>query len=252
MENHRADEVLDPSADTPFEQDLARRCGSATTYRDVGSPSLPNYIAATSGDTHAIHDDASPAAHPVTADNLFRQLRAAGGTAHSYEEAMTGTCALRGAGRYAVKHNPEAYFVGPGDRAACQRDDVALGSLSSGPLHDDLAAGRLPTFAFVTPDLCDDTHDCDVATGDRWLADWVGVVLASTTYRAGSTVLFIVWDEPTPMPMIVVAPSARPGVDSTARWDHYSLLRTTEELLSLPGRLGQATTAASMRSEFGI
>ncbi|HVM66563.1 MAG TPA: alkaline phosphatase family protein [Acidimicrobiales bacterium] len=60
-----------------------------------------------------------------------------------------------------VKHNPAAYFAGPGDRAACQADDVPLSQFAP-----DLAAGRLPTFSFVTPNLCDDTHDCSVATGD--------------------------------------------------------------------------------------
>jgi phospholipase C len=252
MENHGADEVLGPSADAPFEQDLARRCGSATKYRAVGRPSLPNYIAATSGDTQGIHDDGRPASHPVSADNLFRQVRAGGGTARSYEEAMTGTCQLGSQGRYAVKHNPQAYFVGPGDRSACLRDDVPLGSLTAGSFHDDLANGRLPTFAFVTPDLCNDTHDCDVATGDRWLAGWVDLIVASPSYQAGSTAVFVVWDEPTPMPMILVAPSARPGVTSTAPWDHYSLLRTTEDMLGLPHSLGHAATASSMRAEFGI
>jgi phosphatidylinositol-3-phosphatase len=252
MENHSADEVLGQSAEAPFEQELARRCASTTTYRAVGSPSLPNYIAATSGDTQGIHDDAPPAAHPLTVDNLFRQVRAGGGTARSYEETMTQNCALRSAGRYAVKHNPQPYFVGPTDRSACQTDDVPLGSLGAGPLHDDLPAGRLPTFAFVTPDLCDDTHDCDVSAGDQWLADWVSLILASPTYQSGSTAVFIVWDEPTPMPMLVITPSVKPGTVSTAPWDHYSLLRTTEDLLGIDGHLGRAADAPSMRAAFTI
>src|SRR5690348_16652910 len=80
MENHTAGAVLASDA-APFERELAARCGSADHYRSVGSPSLPNYLGATSGSTHGVHDDGSPAAHPVSADNLFRQVVAAGGTA---------------------------------------------------------------------------------------------------------------------------------------------------------------------------
>ena len=68
----------------------------------------------------------------------------------------------------------------------------------------------------------------------------------------GPVVVFIVWDEPTPMPLLVVAPAARPAVLSTSPWDHYSLLRTTEDLLNLGSHLGHANTATSMRSAFNI
>src|SRR3954453_466871 len=186
MENHTASSVL-TSEQAPFERQLATECGSADHYRAVGSPSLPNYLAAITGSTHGVHDDASPASHPIAGDNLFRQVAAAGGTARSYEEAMPVNCAQGGSGRYGVKHNPQAYLADPADRAACQRDDVPMGGLDGGAFVDDLRAGRLPTFSFITPDLCDDTHDCDVAVGDAWLRDWVGAILNSSTYAAHRT-----------------------------------------------------------------
>src|SRR3954464_9508737 len=62
MENHRRDQALDP-ANAPFTASLAGRCANATDYRDVGSPSLPNYLGATSGSTHGIQDDREPDAH---------------------------------------------------------------------------------------------------------------------------------------------------------------------------------------------
>jgi hypothetical protein len=251
MENHSASAVLGPRAATPFEKDLAARCGSGTNYHAVGSPSLPNYLGATSGSSQGVHDDASPSSHRVDADNLFRQVRAAQESARSYEEAMTQNCQPRPAGRYAVKHNPQAYYVGAEDLAACQRDDVPLGSLTAGRLVDDLDRGQLPAFSFITPDLCDDTHDCGVDLGDAWLSQWVGRLLDSAVYRAGRTALFVVWDEPTPMPVLVVSPTTPSGTTSPAPFDHYSLLRTTEELLGLP-YLGQAATATSMRPAFGL
>jgi hypothetical protein len=246
MENHDWQQVLgDPSA-APFEAQLVRQCGTATDYHSVGSPSLPNYIAATSGSTQGISDDDSPSSHPLTVDNVFRQVRTSGGTERSYEESMTSTCQLAPAGEYAVKHNPAAYYVGGADRAACQADDVPLTAFAT-----DLAAGHLPTFANVTPNLCHDTHDCSVATGDAWLAGWLPPLLASAEYRAGTTAVVVVWDEYTPMPNLIISPSVPPGTTAANPVDHYTLLGTTEDLLGLP-RLGQAAGAASLRAAFRL
>ena len=251
MENHTAGQLLD-SPDAPFARGLAARCGSSVDYRSVGAPSLPNYLAATSGSTHDVRDDDSPDAHPIAGDNLFRQVRSAGGTARSYQESMPGSCVLTSSGRYAVKHNPQTYYSDPGDRAACASDDVPLGTLDGGPFVDDLSASRLPTFAFVTPDLCNDTHDCPVAVGDAWLRDWVTAIVASPTYAEGRTAVFVVWDEPTPMPLLLLAQGTRPETVTTIPFDHYSLLRTTEELLGLHQLLGEAAAADSMRSTFNL
>ncbi len=246
MENHRWSEVLDDPAAAPFTASLAKQCATATRYASVGAPSLPNYIGATSGSTQGISDDGGPAAHRVVSDNLFRQVRAAGLTERSYAEAMSAPCQLEPSGRYAVKHNPAAYYVGGDDRAACQADDVPLGALSA-----DLGADRLPAFAFVTPDLCDDTHDCGVRTGDNWLQRWLPPILASPAYAAGTVAVFVVWDEYTPMPNVAVALGVRAGTVFAEPVDHYSLLRTTEELLGLP-LLGRAATAPSLRGPLGL
>ena len=250
MENHRSSDVLG-SPNAPYETALAAQCGSSAQAHDVGSPSLPNYLGATSGDTWGITDDAPPSAHPLAHDNLFRQVRDSGRRAVSYEEGMPAPCALAGSGRYAVKHNPAAYYTGPGDRAACQTDNVALGDVHGGALADALDGGTLPAFSFVTPDLCNDTHDCDEATGDRWLATWIPRIVKSATWRRGRSAIWVVWDEPTPMPLIVVAPAARPGATSAGPSDHYGLLRAAEETLGLP-LLGRARTANSLRAGLGV
>ena len=251
MENHQRNEVIG-TREAPFASALARECGTAAHYSAVGSPSLPNYLAATSGSTQGVHDDGGPNKHPIDADNLFRQVRVAGGTARTYAEAMPAPCTLQSSGGYAVKHNPAAYYVGADDRQACRADDVPLGTLDAGPLVQDLVAGTLPTFAFVVPDLCHDTHDCSVADGDRWLASWVDLLVADPAYRDGSTALFVVWDEPTPMPFIALAPAIHQGATVSEPVDHYSLLRTTEELLGIDTYLGAANHASSMRSTLGL
>jgi hypothetical protein len=251
MENHTSDQVIG-NGDAPYETTLAGQCGTATDYAEVGSPSLPNYIGATSGDTHGIHDDEPPSTHPLDVDNLFRQVRALGGTEKSYEESMTSNCDLGSSGSYAVKHNPAAYYVGGDDRSACKTDDIPLGSLDAGQLRNDLQTGALPAFSFVTPNLCNDTHDCPVHNGDQWLQQWVPVILASNAYRSGAMALFIVWDEPTPMPLIVVSPTTPPGTKASTHMDHYALLRTTEAMLGVTSFLGHADSAPDVRSAFGL
>ena len=250
MENKNASQLRD-AKQAPFFAQLASTCGSAANYVDHGvHPSLPNYIAATSGSTQGIADDNSPAAHPVQADNIFRQVRARGGTARSYEESMSSACQLSGAGRYAVKHNPAAYFVGGDDRTACATDNVPFTAFAT-----DLSSGALPSFSMVTPDLCNDMHDCSVATGDAWLAHFVTEVTASADYQVGSTVVLVVFDESEgagTMPFFVVAPSVQPGTRPTGELDHAALLAFTEDALGISEHLGAAAGAASLRTAFGI
>jgi len=70
-----------------------------------------------------------------------------------------------------------------------------MGTTTAGNFLSDLANDALPAFSFVTPNLCNDTHDCPVATGDAWLQSWLAKILASPGYQAGTTVIFLTWDE---------------------------------------------------------
>ena len=250
MENRSFDQIIgSPSA--PFINALARTCGLATNYRAVAHPSLPNYIAATSGGTWGIGDDGPPAAHPLAVASIFEQAR----SARSYEESMPVNCAAASSGDYAVKHNPEAYYTRI--RNACSANDVPLGTPSAGALAQALTTSALPAFAFVTPNLCNDMHDCPTASGDAGSRAGSRRSPRSPAYRAGDTVVFITWDENdgangNQVATIVVSPSTRPGTRSREAFTHYSLLRTTEELLGIRAHLGLATGAASMRTAFNL
>jgi len=249
MENKDRGTVFDSSSRSPFMHDIAAACASASHYVDHGiHPSLPNYIAATSGDPQGITDDAAPSKHPMGVDNIFRQIRASGGSAKSYLEAMPGNCVLESAGTYAVKHNPAAYYLGADDRQACQRDDVPFDQFAA-----DLAgpSESFPAFVLITPDICNDMHDCSVATGDSWLRTNVAPILSSPLYRAGRTAVFVVFDESQgsgTIPFIAIAPSVAPETVATATLDHFALLRFTEDALGIPEHLGRAVDAADLRA----
>jgi hypothetical protein len=104
---------------------------------------------------------------------------------------------------------------------------------------------------------CASTADAEVAAGDAWLAGYLPEVLSSSEYRSGSMAVFITWDEDDRssgqhVPTLVVAPPVGPGTSVATTFDHYSLLRTTEEMLGLPADLGETVSASSMRDAFGL
>jgi hypothetical protein len=248
MENHSAPQVVGAGSGAPYTTRLAAECGLATNYHNITHPSLPNYLAATSGGTQGVTSDCSPDECPVRAPSLFGQLQNAGREWASYEESMPIDCYHGYAGLYAPKHNPAVYYLPL--RPSCARQDVPMGTVDRGRFSAALSTGRLTAFTFVTPNLCDDTHDCPVADGDAWLHSWVPRIFASPAYRDGSTVLFITWDEGAGdstsacaddtvafdchVALLVASRSTPAGARSRTLFNHYSLLGATEQLLGLP------------------
>jgi len=241
MENKAYSEVIGSSA-APYVNTLASACGLATDYLGVSHPSLPNYIAMTSGGTQGISDDNPPSSHPLGVPSIFSQLGL--GSWRALEESMTGTCQATDGGEYAVRHDPAAYYTNIATQCAVQ--DVPLLPVP------DLSA----PFTFITPNLCDDMHDCSVATGDSWLSTEMSRIVATPQYLEGDTAVFITWDEDdgsagNHVPFLVVAPSVVPGTTSGTAYDHYAMLRTTEAMLGL-GFLGTAAVAPDFRFKFNL
>jgi len=241
LENHGFSEIAGHS---PYLNRLAAACALATNYHAVSHPSLPNYLALTSGSTHGIASDCTDCT--VSSPSIFGQLR---GSWHSYLEAMPSP-GFAGAfsGDYAKKHNPAAYY--PGVASAYARLDVPLGDL-----REALSTGALSRFTLVVPDLCNDEHNCPPGTGDAWLALWLPRLFASPAYENGTTALFVTYDEASGdgnrVYTVVASPSVAPHTVVATRFDHYSLLRTVESLLGLPC-LANACSARSMAAAFRL
>jgi hypothetical protein len=259
MENHSYEQIVGSSS-APYLTSLARACGLATNYHNITHPSLPNYVAATSGlgrrALQPFRGDCDPSASCSTdATSIFAQVS----SWRAYEESMPAPCDRQDSGDYAVRHNPPPYYSSLTD---CPQGDLPLTRLSN-----DLTTNSLPAYSFITPNACHDTHDCPVSTGDQWLASEVPQILSSPAYRAGHTVLFITWDEGEGgtasdcatnqsdvgchVATVIVSPSTPAGHRSGQLFNHYSLLRTTEDLLGL-SPLGQAAGASSMVKAFGL
>ncbi len=228
------------SSSAPYLNSLSDHCGLATNDFATSHPSLPNYIALTSGSAQGIVDDNEPSSHPLRVPSIFSQLKA---NWRTYAESMPTACDRVTSGTYAARHNPAVYYT---NLANCASRDVALRS----PL--DLSAA----FTMIVPNVCNDMHSCPVATGDAWLKKYVAQILSSPQYRSRSLALFITFDESTQsssnqIPTVVVAPSVPAGIRVATHFTHYSLLRTTETLLHLP-LLGAARTATSMLGAFHL
>ena len=212
--------------------DLVARYGVATDYHGVTHPSLPNYLAMTSGSTWGITDDGW---HPLPAGGLGAQLDAAGISWRAYMEGMTAGC-YRNVNRYALKHNPFAYYGGQ-----CPAQVVPFSQFAS-----DMS-GTVPQFVWITPDLCNDGHDCSNAVVSNWLSQVVPTILDSDAWNENG-VLFITYDEGEDSANSVLTLVIHPRTvlhQSNRRYDHYSLLATIEDTLGLP-RLGAAASAPAM------
>jgi phospholipase C len=243
MENRGFSQV---EGHSPFLNALAQRCGLAAAYTAVTHPSLPNYLAMVSGSTQGLDgSDCSPGPGcQSSGESIFSQT-----AWRAYAESMPGPCVEKNAGDYAPRHNPAVYFTRVAD--ACTTSDVPIAQLVP-----DLRDGDLAPYTFVTPNLCSDEHDCHISDGDRWLGRWLPRIVRSPAYRAGTTALFITYDEDdrhegNRVYTVVVAPSVLAGTVARDAFTHYSLLRTQEELLGLP-LLGAARSAASMRAAFHL
>jgi phospholipase C len=259
MENHSFGAIIgQPQA--PFINSIASKCGLATNYHNISHPSLPNYVAATSGVGYAgvarFVSDCDPAGACLTsAPSIFGQ----GETWRAYEESMPANCDKTSAGGYAVRHDPPPYYT---TLKGCGKFDVPFGKLAG-----DLSHSRLPAFAFITPNLIDDMHDGTVADGDKWLSAHLPAILNSREYRNGSTAVFITWDEGEGgtaskcatnttdvgcrVATIVISPSTKAGTKSKTLFNHYSLLGTAEQLLGLH-KLNMASKFPTMVKAFHL
>ena len=247
MENREYSAVTGGSA--PFLATLIGRYGLATRSFAASHPSLPNYLDLISGSTQGVTDDGT--GYVFAGPTLVDQLARAGIGWRAYMEAMPLSCYRGGSfgGGYAKKHNPFMYFSSiTDDPAQCAR------VVPAAVLTEDLRKGTVPPFAWLTPDLCDDGHDCSTQVADAWLHRTMDMVLASSWYADGGIVV-ITWDEGDSdagcchgaagghIATLVVSRATPPGSRVDIPVDHAGLLRTLETLYGVP-YLGAAADPA--------
>ena len=249
MENRSEAQIIGDTNQAPYINQLAAEYGLATNYAAVSHPSLPNYLALTGGDTLGITTDCTSCF--VSAPNLVMdRIVPSGRTWKAYMEGMPSSCWLGDSHLYVQRHDPFVYYANI--RSGAQCDNV----VSMSGLADDLAsADTTPNYVWISPDLCNDMHDCPTSTGDAWLQNTVPTILGSPAFTTQTSMLLITWDEDddstlaNQVPLLVVSPRVPAGYRSSVPYTHYSLLRTIEDAWALQP-LSANDAAATPLSDF--
>jgi phosphatidylinositol-3-phosphatase len=268
MENTNAE----PHGDAPFiygnmkdapyiNSVLMPKYARAANFRDalaLGVPSEPHYVLMEAG-TVAFPDitfgretladgDPSAARSTASAAHLASQIEATAGrvTWMSYQEGIgpdTGACPVKSSfsAHYGAKHDPFVFFQdvsgNPPSKtnAFCAARHRPLSALAA-----DMAADRVASYVFITPNLCHDMHDtCGgqsrVKDGDDWLRAELPAMIKWADAHGG--VIFLAWDEgrgTRKIPFMALGAHVKKGFAGKALYDHGSIIRTVETIFGLP------------------
>jgi hypothetical protein len=221
-------------------------------------PSEPNYIwleAGTNcfyGKCYVTDEDVGPTNHITSTAHLVTQLKDAGISWKAYQEGITGQgCPTESFDKYAARHSGMIFFddVWNAGGTYCQDHYRPYSELAG-----DLAANRVARYNFITPNICNDMHDCSIATGDKWLSEQVPMIMNSDAYRNGG-VIFITFDEGPgvqdgPLAFIALSPYAKPGYSNSIHYTHSSTVRTLQEIFGVGPFLANAADATDLSDLF--
>ena len=238
------------NAAMPYLNGLAQQYALATQYYADTHPSIGNYFELATGQI-LTNDDCSSTIENV--DNIVRELVAAGKTWKSYAEDLPSVGYTGGdVGNYARKHNVFALLSDVVNDPAQRSRLVPFTQFAT-----DLANGTLPDFSNVAPNLCNDAHDCSLATADAWLKANIAPLIESATFQKDG-LLVIVFDEAGSddtrgggrVACVLVGPKVKRGYQSSTVYQHESLLRLAAQALGLKTLPGAAASAPGMGEFF--
>ncbi|HEX5853617.1 MAG TPA: alkaline phosphatase family protein [Solirubrobacteraceae bacterium] len=181
-----------------------------------------------------------------------------------------------GTGAYATFRNPLVYFQSLVDTPSCAANDVGLDRLKP----DLRSASRTPSFSLIIPDRCHDGNPTPCTAGapaglgpaDAFLQRIVPEITASKAYKRDGLLAITVDQAPSSgefadsssccgqprfpnltvglsprgggtVGALLLSPYVKAGATSQEPFNHFSLLRTIEDLFGL-GHLGYAALPA--------
>jgi acid phosphatase len=219
------------SSSAPYFNSLASQGAKFTQSFAITHPSQPNYIALLSGATQGVTDDSCPRDFATT-ENLAHQLIAAGFSFKGYSESMpsdgyTGCSS----GTYMRKHNSWVDFG----------NVPAASNVRYSTFPTDYST--LPAVSFVTPNMCNDMHDCSIGTGDTWLKNNLDAY--AQWAKTHNSLLIVTFDEDSGTSTnkiftAFVGQHVKVGTYSESI-NHYSILRTIEDAYGLAAIGGAAS-----------
>jgi hypothetical protein len=259
MENESSSVIYGDGSGAPYiNNTLMPAAAYATNFKDelvASIPSEPHYVWMEAGTntfsdhTFTTDNDASAANSTNSTAHLVTQLDTAGIGWISYQEGITaGTCPISSDSGtfYAAKHDPFVFFQDiSGNPPSSANSSCAAHHKPYSSFAADLAAGNLPPYVFITPNLCHDMHGAsgcpsgtnvkaNIKAGDTWLSQELPNILSYANSHDG--VVYVIWDEGSSnqlIPFLLLGPHAKTGPSSTA-YTHSSLLKSIEEQLGVP------------------
>jgi hypothetical protein len=241
MENHEYSSIVGSPDAGYINRRLIGHGRLFTNYDAVSHPSLPNYLAMSSGSTQGKQGTDSISAGEISANNVFHQIARAGIRWRAFEESLPSACdrvtiAGSSPGFYALKHDPAMAYSDIADTRLCHRVQ---------PLTR-LDPTRLRPFSFITPNECSDMHSCSISKGDQWLKSHVPALLDNraiviVTFDEGSTSIGGGGHVMT----VEDGAGVKPGSRNRSSFDHYSLLAGLERHFGV-GLIRAARTASPM------
>lgn len=239
MENYDYEQIIG-NASAPYTNAFARANALFTNSHAITHPSEPNYLALFSGSTQGVTTDVCPLS--FGAANVTTELLAHGYTFQGYAEnwpASGNPCygtpaSVSSHYLYWRKHAPWTDFTNVAYRTYGHAY-IGPGTVLTGSVN------------FIVPNICDDQHDCSIATGDAWLSHNVPAIQNYDSTHNG--LLIVTYDEGQYSSTNHIVTIASGGMvvkgSYTQSVNHYSLLRLLESNFGLP-LLGASATAAAM------
>jgi acid phosphatase len=239
FENESYDEVIG-SSQAPYITSLSKGWANMTQSFAITHPSEPNYLALFSGSTQGVSSDQCPVSFGV--DNLGSELLAAKISFRGYAESMpskgfTGCEAvpdsLPSGFLYMRKHVPWTDFTNLPKSVS----QVYKKPFSAPPAK----------FVWITPNMCNDMHDCPISTGDTWASKNLPNLIKWDQAHDGVLILTFDENDGSPgnqIPTILIG-NVNPGQFSQTV-SHYNVLRTIEDVFGIKPT-GSAATAKPIK-----
>ncbi len=235
----------------PYFHSLTSQYGLATQYFADAHPSIPNYLALTTGLMETLDDGFSGI---ISDDNVARELVKAGKTWKSYAESLPSPGYLGGdSGLYKRGHNPFTYLSDVQSDSAQAANIVPFTQFAT-----DLANNALPQYSFIVPNRLDNAHDGTLGEADAWLQTNIAPLIASPAFQSAG-LLIITFDEGDQADIshgggqvatLIISSTAKKGFQSQTLYQHESVLRLILSGSGVNTFPGGAATAPDMTEFF--
>ena len=251
LENANYTDVIGSSS-MPYLNGLANQYGLATQYYADTHPSIGNYLMWTTGQILTNDDGQTPTSFPVSVDNVVRELIASGNTWKQYAESIPSVGYVGGdstccGGQFYTRHAPLPYLT----------DAQAPGQVNNivpfTQFATDLTNNTFPNYSFVTPNGCNDAHDCGLDVADSWLQTNIDPLIKSAQFQKDGLLIIAVDESNTDntngggrVAAVIISPFAKLGFKSTTLYQEESVLRLMLEGLGVKVLPGAAATAPKM------